>query len=71
MLEGIGVVAALRVEDGNCLRHVLVGHVMVAYYEVYAERFGIGYLLGCLYSAVEYYDKLHVVCMRIVYAFLA
>ena len=71
MLERISVVAALGVEYCHCRRHLLVGNMVVAYNEIYAQRFGISYLLGRLYSAVENYYQLHVVRMRIVYSFLA
>ena len=71
MLERISVVAAFGVEYCHSRRHLLVGNMVVAYYEVYAELLGIGYLLDGFYSAVENYYQFHVVGVCIVYSLFA
>lgn len=71
MLEGVGVILTLGVEDGHCRRHHLVGHVVVADNEVYALFLGISYLLDGLDTAIEDDDKFHTSLLGIVYSFLA
>ena len=70
MLEGVGVILALGVEDGHGRRHHLVGHMMVADNKVYALFLRIGYLLDGLDAAIEDDNKFHTSLLGIVYSFL-
>ena len=71
MLEWVGVVRSLRVEDSHGRRQFFVGHVVVADDEVDAERLGVGYLFNSLDAAVEDDDELHAGLLGVVDAFLA
>ena len=71
MLEGVGVVFALRVENGGSRRHHLVGDVVVANDEVDAKTLGIGYFVDCLDTAIENDNEFHTGFLGKVYSFLA
>ena len=71
VVERIGGVGPFGVQYGLGRRHFLIGHVVVAYYEIYSYAFGIRYLFDCLYSAIEHDDKFHTCFFRIVYALIA
>lgn len=71
MLERVGVVGSLRVEDSHGWRQFFVWHVVVADDEVDAERLGVGYLFNSLDAAVEDDDELHAGLLGVVDAFLA
>ena len=70
MLEGVGVILALGIEDGHCRRHHLVGHMMIADNKVDALFLGIGYLLDGLDTAIEDNDQFNTSLLSIVYSFL-
>ena len=71
MLERIGVVSPLRVENRHSVRQRLIGHMMVADDEVDAETLGIGDHVVRLDATVEDDDQLHPRLVGIVDAFLA
>ena len=59
----------LRIEYGHGRRQLIIGHMVVADYEVDAVVAGILYLLDSLYAAVKYYDELHLIFDGIINAF--
>ena len=56
---GVGRTGKLGVQYRNGAGQLLIGDVMVAHDEVYAQRLGIRYLLNGLYATVEHDDQLH------------
>ena len=58
ILEGVGGVCALGVENSHGIWQFVIRYVVVADDEVDAQALGIGYLFDSLYAAVEHYDKL-------------
>ena len=60
MLERIGGVHTLGIEDGHSRRQFLIGHVMVADDKVYAKRVGIVDFFDCLDAAVEHNNQFNV-----------
>ena len=54
----------LGVEDSHGIRQRIIGHVVVADDEVYAEAFGVGYLVDRLDAAVEDYDEFDAILRR-------
>ena len=55
----IGGILTLGIEDGNCWRQFLVGHVVVANNEINAQTLGIGNFFDCLDAAVEHNDEFY------------
>ena len=71
MLEGVGVVLSLRIEDGHSFRECFVGHMMVADNKVYALFLCIGNLLDGFDAAIEDNDQFHLRFLCVIYSLLA
>ena len=71
MLEGVGVVLPLGVEDSHGIGQLVIGVVVVADDEVDAKALGIVYHLVGLDATVEDDDELHTRLMGKVYPLLA
>ena len=71
MVEWIGGVLALGVEDSYSGRHFLVRHMMVTNNKVYAEFLGIGNLVYGFYATVENDDEFYTFFLSLVDAFAA
>jgi hypothetical protein len=56
VLEGVGRVLTLGIEDGHSGRQFLVRYVMVTDYKVYAMFLGISYFIDCLNATVKHYN---------------
>ena len=63
----VGRVRTLGVEDGHCGWHHVVGNMMVADDEVYAQRLRVRYFVDCLDTAIEHDNQFYTVLCRIVY----
>ena len=59
MLEGIAVIWAFGIQDGNSIGHHLVGNVVIADDEVNAKLAGVGHFANGFDAAVENNDELH------------
>ena len=71
VLERIGVVLALGIEDGHGIRHHVVGHVMVADNKINTYALGISNLLDGLDATVEDDNQFHTRLFGIFQSFLA
>ena len=71
MLKRIGGVFTLRIQDGHGRRQYLVGHMMIADDEVYAEFLGICYLFYGLDATVEHYNQFDTGLLGIFYSLSA
>ena len=54
MLEGVGRVLTLWIEDSHSWRQYLIGHVMIADDEINVMLFGLSYFVDCLNAAVQH-----------------
>ena len=57
MLERVGGVLTLRVEDGHSGWQFIIRHVMITHDKVNAQRLGVSYLLDCLYATVKHNNQ--------------
>ena len=71
VLEGVGIVCALWVEYGVCIRQGIVRHMVVTHYKVYSQALGIGYSLMRLDATIQYYNEAYSLLLGKVYALLA
>ena len=55
----VGRIGSLRIEHRNGTGQFLIGHMVVAHNEIYAQRLGIGNLVNGLDATVEHYNKFH------------
>ena len=71
MLEGVGRVFTLRIQNGHCIGQFIIGHVMVTDNEIDAQRFRIGDFIDCLNAAIQHNNEFDTLFSCIVQSLLA